>query len=67
MPFKDNKLVIGVGTSPFSIADTVVFGMKTLEPLPVIVEADKKICLISKGDGLNNRTDVCTTFGEHAA
>jgi hypothetical protein len=66
IPFQDNKLVIGVGTSPFTIADTVRFGASTALPAAMVIEKDKKICLTSDGINLNSRTDICTTFGANA-
>jgi hypothetical protein len=63
--FSDNRMVLGVGTSAFTVADTIGFGIKLTEPLPLIVNTDKKICLVSSGNSVNTNS-VCTTFGRYA-
>jgi hypothetical protein len=63
--FSDNRMVLGVGTKAFTLADTVGFGIKTQFRIPMMIEADKQICLKSEGTSLNEQT-ICTTFGAEA-
>ena len=60
--FADNKMVLGVGTRAFTLADTIGFGIKQQYQIPLIVESNKNICLNSTGESITNNT-VCTTFG----
>lgn len=60
--FADNKMVIGVGTKAFTLADTIGFGIKQEYQIPLIVESNKTICLASTGNSITNNT-ICTTFG----
>ena len=61
--FADHRMVLGVGTKAFTLADSVGFGIKTRFRIPLMIEADKKICLKSEGTSLNSE-NICTTFGE---
>lgn len=61
--FSDNRMVLGVGTKAFTLADTVGFGIKTQYRVPIMIEADKKTCLQSSGNSLNSET-ICTSFGD---
>lgn len=63
--FSDNRMVLGVGTKAFTLADSVGFGIKTQFRIPLMIEADKKICLTSEGSSLNSAS-ICTTFGAGA-
>jgi hypothetical protein len=68
--FSENRMVLGVGTSAFTVADTVGFGIVTAPDdkgltAPLIVNTDKKICLVSSGTSVTN-SSVCTTFGSNA-
>ena len=65
IPFSENRMVLGVGTKAFVLADTVGLGVKTQYAIPLIIEADKKICLESSGNSLNSNR-ICTTFGNLA-
>ncbi len=56
-------MVLGVNTRAFTIADTVGFGIKLAYQLPLIVEANKKMCLTATGASLNSNT-LCTNFGD---
>jgi hypothetical protein len=58
-------VVIGENGKVFTLADTVGFGIKTQYQIPLMIEADKKICL--DGDGNIDDTMICTTFGEAMA
>ncbi len=58
-------MVLGVGTRAFTLADTVGFGIQTSYSMPLMIEANKEICLQSSGDGLNSER-ICTTFGDAA-
>ncbi len=58
-------VVIGKNGKVFTLADTVGFGIKTQYQIPLMIEADKKICL--DGEGNIDDTVICTTFGEAAA
>lgn len=60
--FEENRMVLGAGTRAFTLADTVGFGIKTQYVIPLIVEANKSICLDSTGIGINH-TRICTQFG----
>ena len=63
--FNDNRMVLGVGTKAFTVADKVGFGIKTQYRIPLIIAADKRICLKSEGSSLNSES-ICTTFGTAA-
>jgi len=63
--FSDNRMVLGVGTKAFTLADTVGFGIQTRYRIPIILEANKKLCITSNGSSLNSET-LCTTFGNAA-
>lgn len=63
--FSDNRMVLGVGTKAFTLADTVGFGIRTQYRIPLMIEANKKICIKSEGTSLNSE-NICTTFGEGA-
>ena len=45
--FADNRMVLGVGTKAFTLADTIGFGIQTQYIIPIILEATKKMCLTS--------------------
>lgn len=64
--FNDNRMVLGVGTKAFTLADTVGFGIKTQYRVPIMIEADKKTCLQSTGNSLNSEI-ICTSFGDASA
>lgn len=64
--FADNRMVLGAGTKAFTLNDTVGFGIKTQYRIPLIIEANKKICLKSEGTSMNSES-ICTTFGNGAA
>lgn len=55
-------MVLGVDTKAFTLADTVGFGIKQKYSVPLMIEADKGICLKSEGTSLNSER-ICTTFG----
>lgn len=59
--FEENRMVLGTGNKAFTIADTVGFGVKTQYAIPLIIEANKQMCLQSSGAGLNSRT-ICAPF-----
>jgi hypothetical protein len=61
--FQDNRMVLGLNTRAFTLADTVGFGIKTWYQIPLIIEADKLVCLKSDGVTLNNN-NLCTRFGD---
>lgn len=61
--FGDNRMVLGVGTKAFTLADTVGFGIRTQYRMPLMIEADRKICIKSEGSSLNTQA-LCTTFGQ---
>ncbi len=63
--FSDNRMVLGAGTKAFSLADTVGFGIRTQYRVPLMIEADRKICIKSEWASLNSQ-EICTTFGAHA-
>ena len=65
LPFSANGVVIGKGGKVFTLADTVGFGLKTRFVIPLMIEADKVICLDGSGDAIDG-TAICTTFGEAA-
>ena len=46
--FSDNRMVLGVGTKAFSLAETVGFGIRTQYRVPLMIEADRKICIKSE-------------------
>lgn len=58
-------MILGVGTKAFTLADTVGFGIKTQYAVPLIIEADKTICLSSTGANMNSN-EICTPFGRYA-
>jgi hypothetical protein len=58
-------MVLGVDTKAFTLADTVGFGIKTRFRIPLMIEANKKICIKSEGTSLNSES-ICTSFGEGA-
>jgi hypothetical protein len=60
--FSEARLVLGVGTSAFTVADTVGFGIKTQFRIPLLIEADKDVCLESSGNSLTSGR-LCTKFG----
>jgi hypothetical protein len=60
--FEDNKMVLGVGTRAFTLADRVGFGIKQMYNIPLLIEVDKFVCLKSGGTSMN-ANNVCTTFG----
>lgn len=64
--FADNQMVLGVGTKAFTLNDTVGFGIRTQYRIPLILEANKKICLKSEGTSMNSES-ICTTFGAAAS
>lgn len=66
LTFSANGVVIGRGGKVFTLADTVGFGIKTEFAIPLMIEADKKICLDGSGDTIDGTT-ICTTFGEAAS
>lgn len=57
------KIVVGRDTNVFTLADEVRFGVTTQYQIPVIIPADKKICLQANGATLNSPDGICTTFG----
>ena len=59
--FEENRMVLGVGTRAFTLADTVGFGIKRAYNVPLIIEANKLICMRSLGAAINS-AQVCTTF-----
>jgi hypothetical protein len=59
-------MVLGNGTKAFTLADTVGFGISKRFTVPIMIEADKEICLKSSGPALNSET-LCTTFGNAAS
>jgi hypothetical protein len=59
-------MILGKDTKAFTLADTVGFGVKTAIKLPLIIEANKSVCLQSVGTALNGNT-LCSTFGAHAS
>jgi uncharacterized repeat protein (TIGR01451 family) len=63
VPFSDYRMVLGVGTKAFTLADTVGFGIRTQFQIPIMIEESKKICITSTGSSLSPQT-LCTTFGE---
>lgn len=63
--FDENKMVLGVNTKAFTLHDRVGFGIKTQYQVPLVVEANKQICLISSGNSMNGNR-VCTNFGDLA-
>jgi hypothetical protein len=64
IPFSENRMVLGVGTQAFTLADSVGFGLKTALPIPLIIRSDKTICLSSSGSNLNSN-EICTEFGQY--
>jgi hypothetical protein len=64
--FADNRVVVGNGTRIFTLADRVWLWVKTTYQMPLIIPADKRICLTSAGTSLNSES-ICTTFWEGAA
>jgi hypothetical protein len=61
--FQDNRMVLGLNTRAFTLADTVGFGIKSLYRVPLIIESNKLICLKSNNITLTNNS-LCTRFGE---
>ena len=47
LAFEQNRMVLGLGTKAFTLADTVGFGIKRDESIPLVISADKEICLKS--------------------
>lgn len=45
-------VVIGVGGKVFTLADTVGFGIKTQYTIPLMIEADKRICLQAQDNSI---------------
>lgn len=64
--FPENRMILGVGTKAFTIADTVGFGIRSQYAIPLIIEASKAICLSSTGSSMNSN-EICTPFGRYAA
>jgi hypothetical protein len=62
--FSENSLVVGKNTRLFTLADTVGFGVKTQEIMPLVIEADKKFCLT--GTGNITRDSRCSPIGKYA-
>ena len=65
--FSANGVVTGVGGKVFTLADTVGLGVKTQFAIPIMLEAEKRICLDGSDVGIIDGTRICTTFGEAAA
>lgn len=55
-------MVIGVNTKAFTVADNIALVMKTRYQIPLMLEADKKMCLKSTGTSVND-AEACTTVG----
>jgi hypothetical protein len=60
--FSDNRMVLGVGTSAFTVADTVGFGITNATRTPLVIDGDKTVCLGSTWPNLTPNT-LCTKFG----
>ncbi len=60
--FEDNRMVLGVGTKAFTLADTVGFGLRPRFLVPLMIEVNKEFCLASTGDALNIGK-LCTVIG----
>jgi hypothetical protein len=60
--YNENRMVLGKDTKAFTLGDIVGFGVKTQFKIPLILEADKKICLVSDGAAMNSNR-ICTSFG----
>ena len=58
-------MVVGNGTNVFTLSDVVSFGFTQKYNVPLLIEADKKMCLSGQGNGVNN-TELCTQFGAEA-
>ena len=65
LPFEKNGVVVGQGSKVFTLADVVGFGLTQRYQIPLMVEAEKQICLQGSGEGVDNKT-ICTTFGAAA-
>jgi hypothetical protein len=64
--FEENRMVLGNGTSAFTVRDSVTLGVQTQYAMPIILESDKKICLVSDGTQVVGQ-ELCTTAGRHYA
>ena len=65
LPFEANGVVVGQGSKVFTLADVVGFGIKQRYTIPLMVEAEKQICLQGSGEAVDNKA-LCTTFGAAA-
>jgi hypothetical protein len=57
------KIVVGRDTNVFTLADQLIFGVTNQYQIPIIIPADKKMCLQANGATLNSPDGICTTFG----
>jgi len=60
------RIVVGRDTNLFTLADQVIFGVNTQYQIPIIVPADKAMCLQASGNAVNSPAGICTTFGAAA-
>lgn len=58
------RVVVGQGTNIFTLADQVVFGMKTEYRAPVMLEENKRFCLVSEGNAFAGQSSACTRVGD---
>jgi hypothetical protein len=65
IPFYANAMVFWSWTRAFTIADTVGYGVKTNLKIPIVIRADKDMCLASWWVEINSER-LCTTFGAAA-
>lgn len=64
--FNENRMVLGVSTKAFTLADTVGFGIRKQYLIPLMIEANKTFCLSSTGANMNSN-EICTPFGRYAS
>lgn len=63
--FEKNGVVVGQQSKVFTLADVVGFGLTQRYQIPLMIEAEKQICLQGSGEAVDNKA-LCTTFGAAA-
>ena len=58
IPLSEHRVVVGQNTNVLTLADTVSIDVRTQYQIPIMLPADRLLCLSSSGEAFSSRT-IC--------
>ena len=65
IPINEHRVVVGKGTSVFTLKDEVILDVTTQYQIPIMLPADRLLCLSSTGSAIEDNT-LCNPVSRYA-